>query len=329
MELPYYREDLALIHHLGFGFHADACAPGILHLLEGVGQRDGLVVEVGCGSGLLTAYLVDARLRVIATDASDAMLNLARSNVPGPAEIRRLTLPEDPIPRADAIVGVGHALNYLDEESQVEAALVAIAVALTPGGIIAIDLCDLEWGAIRVNRPPQVWRAEDWALITEPAVPEPNRYVRVMTTFVKQGPTRKAGRPRASLPPFGRGGGRGRRRLGPGAPRGCTTVSVHNASVTPRQRARALAIVMIPGALLCASCGTGPATMSGGDVIASLPYLHVVVPPQGSADATPYLSDPAGRQVLLRGAAVVGMEDVAYPNADGGPARLPGQSQRL
>ena len=80
---------------------------------------------------------------------------------------------------------------------------------------------------------------------------------------------------------------------------------------------------MIPGALLCASCGTGPATMSGGDVVASLPYLHVVVPPQGSADATPYLSDPAGRQVLLRGAAVVGMQDVAYPNADGGPAVFP------
>ncbi len=187
MHPPYYRQDLALVHHLGFGFHADACAPGIIHLLEGVEQRDGLVVEVGCGSGLLTAYLVDANLRVVATDASEAMLNLTRSNVPGATEVRRLTLPEDPIPRADAIVGVGHALNYLDEESQVETALLAIAAALTPGGIMAIDLCDLEWGTIRMNRPPQVWRTEDWALITETDVPEPNRYVRVMTTFVKQG----------------------------------------------------------------------------------------------------------------------------------------------
>jgi SAM-dependent methyltransferase len=186
MHPPYYREDLALVHHLGFGFHADACAPGILHLLEGVGERDGLVVEIGCGSGLLTAYLVDANLRVVATDASESMLNLARSNVPGTDEIQRLTLPEDPIPRADAIVGVGHALNYLDGESQVEAALLAIAAALRPGGVVAIDLCDLEWGANRVNRPPQVWRTADWALITETAVPEPNRYVRFMTTFVKQ-----------------------------------------------------------------------------------------------------------------------------------------------
>ena len=33
-EEPYYRRDLALVHHLGFGFHADATAAGVLKLLE-------------------------------------------------------------------------------------------------------------------------------------------------------------------------------------------------------------------------------------------------------------------------------------------------------
>lgn len=185
-DVPYYRDDLALVHHLGFGFHADACAPGILRLLEPVRQREGLVVEIGCGSGLLTAHLVGAGLRVVATDASDAMLSLARRHAPEAIEIRQLTLPDDPIPRAHAIVGVGHPLNYLDEESQVEEALIAIAASLRPGGLMAIDLCDLKWGAARVNQPPQVWRNEDWALITETSVPEPNRFVRLMTTFVRQ-----------------------------------------------------------------------------------------------------------------------------------------------
>jgi SAM-dependent methyltransferase len=182
---PYYKDDLALVHHLGFGFHADACAPGILRLLEPVRESNGTVVEIGCGSGLLTAYLVEAGLRVVATDASDAMLNLAKSHIPGAAEIRRVTLPDDPIPSADAIVGVGHALNYLDEEWQVEAALAALATSLRPGGIIAIDLCDLEWGAVRVDQPPRVWRTRDWVLMTESSVPDPRRYVRVMTTFVR------------------------------------------------------------------------------------------------------------------------------------------------
>ena len=49
---PYYRRDLALVHHLGFGFHADMCAPGILELLAPVRERDGLVVEIGCGRGV-------------------------------------------------------------------------------------------------------------------------------------------------------------------------------------------------------------------------------------------------------------------------------------
>ncbi len=26
-ESPYYRADLALVHHRGFGFHADGCGP--------------------------------------------------------------------------------------------------------------------------------------------------------------------------------------------------------------------------------------------------------------------------------------------------------------
>ena len=182
---PYYREDLARVHHLGFGFHAEACAPGIVGLLEPVRRRDGVVVEIGCGSGLLTAHLVGAGLRVVATDASDAMLALARDHVPGAMEIRRLTLPEDPVPDADAVVGVGHALNYLDDRSEVDAALAALARSLRPGGVMAIDLCDLEWGALRAGEPAKVWRTEDWVLVTEFSVPEPDRYVRTMTTFTR------------------------------------------------------------------------------------------------------------------------------------------------
>lgn len=56
----YYRRDLALVHHRGFGFHARACAPGILALLEPVRSRKGLVLELGCGSGLLTRELAAA-----------------------------------------------------------------------------------------------------------------------------------------------------------------------------------------------------------------------------------------------------------------------------
>jgi SAM-dependent methyltransferase len=182
---PYYRRDLALVHHLGFAFHADACAPGILALLEPVRVRGGLVVELGCGSGILTKHLVDAGHRVVATDASPAMLDLARDHAPGAEDVRVLVLPDDPIPAADAIVSVGHVLSYLPDESSLDRALAAAAEALRPDGVLAIDLCDLEWGAARRDMPPASWVRDDWALVTRFSIPTPDRFVRKMTTFVR------------------------------------------------------------------------------------------------------------------------------------------------
>src|SRR6478609_10395740 len=97
-DVPYYRPDLARIHHEGFGFDADRVAPGFLAILEPVRARRGTVLEIGCGSGLLTRYLVEAGHRVIATDASPAMVELARAYAPGAGNHRVLRLPDDPIP---------------------------------------------------------------------------------------------------------------------------------------------------------------------------------------------------------------------------------------
>ena len=162
---PYYRADLALVHDRGFGFHADACAPGVLALLQPVLERGGLVLELGCGSGLLTRYLVEAGHRVLATDASPAMLDLARTTVPG-VTFERLTLPDDPVPAADAVVGVGHALNYLPDAPALRRGLLAAARALRPGGVLALDVCDLRWGVARQGEPDRSWVEEDWALVT-------------------------------------------------------------------------------------------------------------------------------------------------------------------
>lgn len=181
----YYRPDLALVHHLGFGFHADACAPGILDLLAPVRAAGGLVVELGCGSGRLTRHLLDAGHRVIATDASPAMLDLAREAGPGAEDIRQLVLPDDPIPACDAVVSVGHVLSYLPDAEAVERALVSAAGALRPGGVLALDLCDLRWGELRRDAPDSGRVGDDWAIITRYRVPSPDRFVREMTTFVR------------------------------------------------------------------------------------------------------------------------------------------------
>jgi SAM-dependent methyltransferase len=184
--VPYFRRDLARVHHLGFAAHAEACAPGILQLLEPVRRRNGLVVEIGCGSGLLTRALVDAGHRVVATDASPAMLELAEQWAGGAEEMRQLTLPDDVLPPADAIVGVGHALNYLPDAGAVDRALAAIARALRPGGVLALDICDLAWGEARRDAPNLGLVDDEWAIVSRFSTPTPDRFVRDMTTFVVQ-----------------------------------------------------------------------------------------------------------------------------------------------
>jgi SAM-dependent methyltransferase len=149
-----------------------------------VRRRNGLVVEIGCGSGLLTRALVDAGHRVMATDASPAMLELAEQWVGETAEIRRITLPDDVLPPADAIVGVGHALNYLHNAETIDRALTAIAQSLRPEGVLALDMCDLTWGEARRNAPNLGLVDDEWAIVSRFSTPTPDRFVRDMTTFV-------------------------------------------------------------------------------------------------------------------------------------------------
>lgn len=183
--MHYYQRDLALIHDRGYGLHGDRCAPGILDLLAPV--RDGLVLELGCGSGALTRHLLAAGLRVVATDASPDMLALARDALGPEADLRQLTLPGDPLPQADAVVSVGHVLSYLPDAAAIEAALAAAADALRPGGVLAVDILDLDYGRIRAGEPPFARVAADWAIITEFSAPAPDRFVRDATTFVPDG----------------------------------------------------------------------------------------------------------------------------------------------
>jgi SAM-dependent methyltransferase len=159
-------------------------APGILGLLEPVRARDGLVVELGCGSGLLTKHLVDAGHRVLATDASPPMLELAGTYVPT-ASFERLCLPDDPIPDADAIVSVGHPVSYLDTEEQLTRAIVNMAQAVRPDGVVLFDICDIAWGEARRDQAPGVWFGDDWLLVTRFSVPDRYTFRREITTFVR------------------------------------------------------------------------------------------------------------------------------------------------
>ena len=78
----WYGEDLAYIHDVGHAEFALGAAPGILEILDRNGIHDGLIVDLGCGSGLWARELVDAGYRVLGIDISEAMIELSRKRVP-------------------------------------------------------------------------------------------------------------------------------------------------------------------------------------------------------------------------------------------------------
>jgi endoglycosylceramidase len=84
----------------------------------------------------------------------------------------------------------------------------------------------------------------------------------------------------------------------------------------------AAVLVTVAVAGLLAPAAGAAAVPSATPNVPGLGFLHVVTP-SGGPNRTPYLADGSGRQVLLHGVNAVGMEDVAYPRANGRPALFP------
>lgn len=60
-----------------------------------------------------------------------------------------------------------------------------MAAALRPGSLIAVDLCDLEWGDARERATGQGRVGDDGAIVTTFSRPTPERFDRDLTTFVR------------------------------------------------------------------------------------------------------------------------------------------------
>src|SRR5262249_43106923 len=107
-----YENDLAYIHDSGFGEFARGSAPGLLKLLRQSGITDGLVVDLGCGSGIWARELADSGFRVIGVDISPAMIQLARQRVPE-ADFEVGSFVQFHIPACRVVTALGEVFNYL------------------------------------------------------------------------------------------------------------------------------------------------------------------------------------------------------------------------
>jgi SAM-dependent methyltransferase len=177
-----YGADLAHIHDEAFGGWARAAANVLL-----AHAPPGLVVDLGCGSGILAEEVARAGRPVLGIDLSPAMLKLAKGRVPR-GTFRKGSLLDAELPPCSAVAVVGEGVNYLfdgrDHERRLRALLKRIHAALVPGGLLLLDAA----GPGRATRAGiRSWNeGKDWAVLTE-AVEAGGRLTRRIVTFRRAG----------------------------------------------------------------------------------------------------------------------------------------------
>jgi SAM-dependent methyltransferase len=181
----FYDEDLAYIHDAGFGEIARAAAGSVLEFLKQRNINDGLVVDLGCGSGIVAELMTDAGFDVLGIDNSTAMLTIARKRAPG-AQFRKASLFELKLPRCVAVTAIGEAINYRTDEHRVRdpARLFRrVWKALCGGCIFVLDVA----GPGRGSQNQHIHAAgADWAILVDKS--EENQLLkRSMTIFRKTG----------------------------------------------------------------------------------------------------------------------------------------------
>jgi len=185
-----YRDDLAYIHDAGFGHLAKSAALMLIEELRHAGIEGGIVVDVGCGSGIMARLLHDAGHEVVGIDLSESLIDMARNRVPE-AVFRVGSFATEDIPPCVAVTAIGEVLNYAFDEANCTAVRASlfdrIYAALAPGGLLVFDMA----GPARApSDGPQRTFTEgaDWAVLMEAEIDRSHSLLtRRITTFRKLG----------------------------------------------------------------------------------------------------------------------------------------------
>ncbi len=143
MAKHFYGPNLTRVHHDDFGQVARAAAATLVSALGVRDQKEGPVVDLGCGSGILARELTDRGFSVHGFDVSKEMIRLARKNAPK-ARFSEGSAHRATLPGCAAVTAIGEVLGYIGPKEMgpppLDGSFRRIHHALKPGGIFMFDL---------------------------------------------------------------------------------------------------------------------------------------------------------------------------------------------
>lgn len=139
----FYAEDLAFVHDAGFTGFITRAMPALKRLLREAGIADGVVVDLGCGSGRWLARLGELGYEAVGVDVSEAFLAMARKRAPD-AHLIQGSLFRVHLPRARCVTAIGECVNYATADPEGAATpgklFERVYSALEPGGLFVFDV---------------------------------------------------------------------------------------------------------------------------------------------------------------------------------------------
>ena len=166
-----YRDDLAYIHESGFAQLADGAASALMGHLPLARDDFRTVIDLGCGGGTLAKRLHEAGYDVIGYDISEAMIRLARSNVPEATFVSQ-SFVDVAFPPCVAVTAIGEVFNYLfdvrNDENTLKQLLDRIIGCLCPGGVLLFDVAGLDRAQTQATQ--SFVTSSDWTVLVTTSV---------------------------------------------------------------------------------------------------------------------------------------------------------------
>jgi len=180
--VEHYGADLAFVHDAGFTSLAELAATRLLDEVHRGDEPDrGLIVDLGCGSGVTAARLLAAGFDVLGVDSSPAMLEIARRRAPRATFVEGSFVSAD-IPPCDAVIAVGEVLNSLSDPANTPKALERVFArvfqALCKGGTFMFDMAGP--GRVPGGAARGATVGDDWGVLWE-AVEDPKKGILTRT----------------------------------------------------------------------------------------------------------------------------------------------------